>query len=71
MANLRRSFLLVMGLAALGAAMAPAARAATIAYWRMEVDDDPSPAGLSVPNELGFGTPLVSSEAVLDGVNLP
>lgn len=48
-----------------------AARATPVAYWRMEVDTDPDPNGLSVPNEFGFGTPLVSSEAVLDGVNLP
>ena len=52
-------------------AVAPASRAATIAYWRMEVDDDPSANGLSVPNELAFGTPLVSAEAGLDGSNLP
>jgi len=46
-------------------------RAATIAYWRMEVDDDPSASGLSVPNEVAGGSPLVSSEALLDGSNLP
>jgi hypothetical protein len=52
-------------------APATAGQAATIGYWRMEVDDDPSAGGLSVPNELAFGTPLVSAEAALDGSNLP
>lgn len=47
------------------------ARATTVGYWRMEVDTDADPDSLSVPNELAFGTPLVSSEAVLDGANLP
>jgi hypothetical protein len=47
------------------------AYASTVGYWRMEVDNDLSAAGLSVPNELAFGTPFVSSEAQLDGVNLP
>jgi hypothetical protein len=47
------------------------AYASTVGYWRMEVDNDSSAAGLSVPNELAFGTSLVSSEAQLDGVNLP
>jgi len=53
------------------AASASEAHATPVAYWRMEVDTNPDPNGLSVPNELAFGTPLVSSEAVLDGVNLP
>ncbi len=52
-------------------ALAPASQAATIGYWRMEVDNDPSATGLSVPNELAFGTPLISAEAALDGSNLP
>lgn len=47
------------------------ASASTVGYWRMEVDNDFSAAGLSVPNELAFGTSLVSSEAQLDAVNLP
>lgn len=47
------------------------AGATTIGYWRMEVDDDPSAAGLSTPNEVAFGTALVSAEATLDGANLP
>lgn len=47
------------------------AEAVTIAYWRMEVDDDASALGLSVPNEAAFGSPLLSSEAVLDMSNLP
>lgn len=47
------------------------ARAATIGYWRMEIDNDPSANGLSVPNEMIFGTALTSSEAELDGSNLP
>jgi len=62
----------VAGLAAvLFVLLAGSAQAATVGYWRMEVDDDLSAAGLSVPNELAFGTPLVSSEAQLDGSNLP
>lgn len=51
--------------------LAPTSQALPIAYWRMEVDDDATPNGLSVPNELAFGTPLVSAEAALDGSNLP
>lgn len=47
------------------------ARAATIGYWRMEVDNDASANGLSVPNEVAGGTALLSSEALLDGSNLP
>jgi hypothetical protein len=47
------------------------AGAATIAYWRMEVDNDPSATGLSVPNEVAGGSTLLSSEAVLDSSNLP
>jgi len=50
---------------------APAVDAATIAYWRMEVDGNPSANGLSVANEMAFGTPLVSAEAMLDASNLP
>jgi hypothetical protein len=50
---------------------APASDAATIGYWRMEVDGDPSANGLSVANELAFGTSLLSSEAALDAANLP
>lgn len=45
--------------------------ASPIGYWRMEVDNDPTAGGLSVPNELAFGTSLLSSEAQLDGSNLP
>lgn len=47
------------------------ASATTIGYWRMEVDDDASATGLSVPNEVAGGSSLVSSEAVLDGSSLP
>jgi hypothetical protein len=52
-------------------AFAPATHAATIAYWRMEVDNDVTASGLSVPNELAFGTSLISAEAELDSANLP
>jgi hypothetical protein len=66
--DLRRALALASTLVLLAAS--PAA-AATIGYWRMEVDDDPTATGLSVPNEMAFGTALISSEAELDGANLP
>jgi hypothetical protein len=47
-------------------AIAPAADAATIAYWRMEADLDPTPDGFEVANEVAFGTSLLSSEAFVD-----
>jgi len=47
-------------------AWAPAAPAATIAYWRMEADLDPDPNGFEVANEVAFGTSLLSSEAFID-----
>ena len=47
-------------------AWAPAAQAATIAYWRMESDLDPTPEGFEVANEVAFGTSLFSSEAFVD-----
>ncbi len=58
-------------IAILMASTALPAVAATIGYWRFEVDDDASLDGLDSPNELAFGTPFVSSEASLDGSNLP
>jgi Concanavalin A-like lectin/glucanases superfamily/PEP-CTERM motif len=58
-------------IAILAVAMPLAAAAAPIGYWRFEVDDDVSLDGLSSPNELAFGTPMISSEATLDGSNLP
>lgn len=66
-----RSLAIALALCLGALALAPASQALPIAYWRMEVDDDPSANGLSVPNELAFGTPLVSAEAALDGSNLP
>lgn len=47
-------------------AWAPAASAATIAYWRMETDLDADPNGFEVANEVAFGTSLFSSEAFID-----
>jgi len=58
-------------IAILTVAMPLSASAAPIGYWRFEVDDDASLDGLSSPNELAFGTPMISSEATLDGSNLP
>jgi hypothetical protein len=62
----RITFALALTLLAAGGASA-----ATIGYWRMEVDNNPSAGGLSVPNEVAGGSALLSSEAALDGVNLP
>ncbi|MDJ0787273.1 MAG: hypothetical protein QNK05_10740 [Myxococcota bacterium] len=53
------------------ALLASSAGATVIGYWRMEVDDDPSAEGLSVANEITLGTPLISTEAMLDAANLP
>lgn len=55
----------------LAVSLAGQAAAGTVGYWRMEIDSDASAAGLSVPNEMAFGSPLVSSEAQLDASNLP
>jgi hypothetical protein len=52
-------------------ATASPSAAATIGYWRMEVDDDPDPDALSVANEVAGGSPLISLTAELDGSNLP
>lgn len=52
--------------AALWFAAATPASAATIGYWRMEADLDPTPEGLEVANEVAFGTSLLSSEAFID-----
>ncbi len=49
--------------------MASTAEAATIAYWRMEQDLDPS-ADLRVANEVAGGSDLLSSNAFIDS-NLP
>ena len=46
--------------------VATSASAATIGYWRMEADLDPSAEGLEVVNEIAFGTSLFSSEAFVD-----
>lgn len=42
------------------------AHAGIISYYRFEVDSDPSASGLSSPDEIGGGTPLISSSARLD-----
>lgn len=60
-----------LGLVLAGFGPAAPSQATPVAYWRMEVDNDGSANGLSVPNELAFGTSLVSAEAVLDASNLP
>jgi hypothetical protein len=60
---------LAAGMAALLAA--PAAGAITVAYWRMEVDNHNAPQRVRIPNEVAGGSDLESTEAVLDGSNLP
>ena len=50
---------------------APSAPAATIAYWRMEVDNQNSPNRLLVDNEVAFGSVLESTEAFVDTVAGP
>jgi len=48
------------------ASFAAPASAATIGYWRMEVDLDPSANGLRVANEVAGGSDLLSTEAFVD-----
>jgi hypothetical protein len=62
MAGLRAS--LAAGL--LAASLAAPAGAATIGYWRMEVDLDPSTNGLRVANQVAGGSDLTSTEAFID-----
>jgi Concanavalin A-like lectin/glucanases superfamily len=50
----------------LAAALAAPAGAATIGYWRMEVDLDPSANGLRVANEVAGGSDLISNQAFVD-----
>jgi len=50
---------------------APSASAATIAYWRMESDLDPSANGFEVANEVAFGTSLFSNQAFIDNAANP
>lgn len=52
--------------ALLMASLAAPAGAATIGYWRMEVDLDPSANGLRVANEVAGGSDLTSTEAFVD-----
>jgi hypothetical protein len=52
-------------------AWAPSASAATIAYWRMEVDDHNGQHRLEVANEVAFGSVLESTEAFVDTVAGP
>ena len=55
-----------IGLGLLLAGLAAPASAATIGYWRMEVDLDPSANGLRVANEVAGGSDLLSTEAFVD-----
>jgi hypothetical protein len=48
------------------AGLAAPANAATIGYWRMEADLDPSANGLRVANEVAGGADLLSTEAFVD-----
>jgi hypothetical protein len=59
---LRRALLL--GLLAAGLALP--AGAATVGYWRMEADLDPSATGVRVANEIAGGSDLLSTEAFID-----
>jgi hypothetical protein len=52
-------------------AWAPSASATTIAYWRMEVDNQNGPNKLSVDNEVASGSALTSNEAFVDTVAGP
>jgi hypothetical protein len=55
-----------IGLGLLLAGLAAPASAATIGYWRMEVDLDPSANGLRVANQVAGGADLTSTEAFID-----
>ena len=55
-----------LGLGLLLAGLAAPASAATIGYWRMEVDLDPSANGVRVANEIAGGSDLISNEAFID-----
>jgi Concanavalin A-like lectin/glucanases superfamily len=48
------------------ASLAAPASAATIGYWRMEADLDPSANGLRVANEVAGGSDLLSNQAFVD-----
>src|SRR5262245_3318428 len=48
------------------AGLAAPATAATIGYWRMEADLDPSANGVRVANEVAGGSDLISNEAFID-----
>jgi concanavalin A-like lectin/glucanase superfamily protein len=48
------------------ASLAAPASAATIGYWRMEADLDPSANGVRVANEVAGGSDLLSNEAFID-----
>jgi hypothetical protein len=50
----------------LAATLAAPASAATIGYWRMEVDLDASANGLRVANEVAGGSDLLSNQAFVD-----
>jgi hypothetical protein len=50
----------------LAACLAAPAGAATIGYWRMEADLDPSLNGLRVANEVAGGSDLLSNQAFVD-----
>jgi hypothetical protein len=50
----------------LAAWLAFPAAAATIGYWRMEVDLDPTVNGLRVANEVAGGSDLLSNQAFID-----
>jgi hypothetical protein len=53
------------------ASLAAPASAATIGYWRMEVDLDASVNGVRVANEIAGGSDLLSTEAFIDLASNP
>jgi MYXO-CTERM domain-containing protein len=69
---MRRNALAVVAAWIAACVLAPAcAGAATIGYWRMEADLDPSADGLEVANEVSGGTSMLSSEAFVDTLANP
>ncbi len=60
----RSRWAVLIGLAVVGLCLGANAEAAVIGHWRAETDDDAG-AGLSIPNEIGAGTPLTAPSAAI------
>jgi concanavalin A-like lectin/glucanase superfamily protein/PEP-CTERM motif-containing protein len=67
---LRRTLTLA-AIAGFALAASHQASAATIAYWRMEADLNPSANGLQVANEIAGGSALLSASAFVDLIANP